>query len=73
MNVACNVIFLGSMTPDPHSEIYELILRFKRMTAHISAKVTLLQHTSSYMFLASVAHHQGAHNFTKEMHNVFCK
>jgi len=43
------------------------------MTAHMSVKVTLLQHTSSYMFLTSVAHHQGAKNFTKEMRNVFCK
>jgi len=43
------------------------------MNACNSIQVTPLQHNSSYTFLASLAHHQGAHNFTKEMHYVFCK
>jgi len=32
----------------------------------------ILQHTSSYMFQALLAHHQAAHNCTKQLLNIFC-
>jgi hypothetical protein len=32
----------------------------------------ILQHTSSYMFWALLAHHQGAHNCTQQLLNIFC-
>ena len=34
--------------------------------------VTTSQHTSSHMLRASLTHHQGAHNCTKHMFNLFC-
>jgi len=35
-------------------------------------KVTLLQHTSSCMFQASLALYQGAHNCTRQLLDIFC-
>jgi len=41
-----------------------LTLQFKPMDVHNVIKVTVLWHTSSYMFWAPRAHHQGVHNCT---------
>jgi hypothetical protein len=54
------------------------LLQFEQTNAHNFIEVTvILQHTSSYMFRASLAHHQGAHNCTKHLLNfsieqLFC-
>jgi len=34
--------------------------------------MTISQHNGSYMFWASMAHHQGAQNCTKQLLNIFC-
>jgi len=48
------------------------LLQFKPTNAHNFIKVTILQHTSCYMFCDSLAHHQGTHSCTKQLLNVFC-
>ena len=52
----------------PTSEITSCIINhnLQPTNAHNSAKVTTLQHTSAYMFLASLAYHQGGHSCTKQ-------
>ena len=54
------------------------LLQFEPTNAHNFIEVTvILQHTSSYVFRASLAHLQGAHNCTKQLLNfpifvLFC-
>lgn len=54
------------------------LLQFEPMNAHNFIEVTvILQHTSSYMFRASLAHHEGAHSCIKQLLNfpieqLFC-
>ena len=54
------------------------LLQFEPTNAHNFIKViVILQHASSYMFRASLAHHQGAQNCTKQLLNrkvkqLFC-
>lgn len=44
------------------------LLQFEQTNAHNFIEVrVILQHTSSYMFRASLVHHQGGHNCTKEL------
>ena len=45
-------------------------LQFGPRHAHSFIKVTILQHSTCYMFWASLAHHQGAHNWTKHFLRV---
>jgi hypothetical protein len=44
-----------------------------QLNAHSFIKIAMiLQHTSSYMFQDLLAHHQAAHNWTKQLLNIFC-
>jgi hypothetical protein len=47
--------------------------QFEPTNVHNFIKITLiLQHTSSYMFRALLVLHQGEHNCTKLLLNIFC-
>jgi len=40
---------------------------------HTILLVTVLQYANCYVLRVSLAHHQGAHNCTKHLLNVFCR
>ena len=44
------------------------LLQFEETNAHNFLKVTILQYTSSYIFRATLAHNQGAHNCTQHVY-----
>jgi len=47
--------------------------QFSRYKSVFNIKITIIpQHTSSYLFWAILANHQGAHNCTKQLPNISC-
>ena len=49
------------------------LLSFEPMNALNFIKITIiLQHTSCYIFRLLLAYHQGIHNCTRQLFNIFC-